>query len=305
MRVTAPRRMRHESATCAASRGGGRDSGWWAVAWCAVMTGYERLVAPVVVVSLLVGAVPARAVSGQAPAQRRARVSAGVSPASTGLVGLGAAPHSGVESAGLTVGSAAVGGDAGQGSRDAEDASALALRSGQRVAIESLTSGTGAGVGNAVGGGVAGDLRLACPGASGGACVPVDTSLVARSAGWWVPRAGLADVAVSDKPAGAAVRVRVGWVACSGLQAAAFGIRTTQRASEGGGFRKQAKAIAADAAVTTLTFGLIRAPLYMARGTRRFRGSTTVSLHSLPDGGSTNQARSNGRHAQELLLEHL
>ena len=43
-----------------------------------------------------------------------------------------------------------------------------------------------------------------------GRWVPVDMALASTGAGWWAPRAGVADVAVSAQASGPAARVRVG-----------------------------------------------------------------------------------------------
>ncbi|MFF9018534.1 RHS repeat-associated core domain-containing protein [Streptomyces sp. NPDC014870] len=47
----------------------------------------------------------------------------------------------------------------------------------------------------------------------------------------------------------------VGWAACAGLQAAAYGVRAQQRASEGGGWKKTWRANVFDGIVTAGTFG--------------------------------------------------
>lgn len=48
----------------------------------------------------------------------------------------------------------------------------------------------------------------------------------------------------------------VGWVACAGMQAVAYGVRAEQRASEGGGWERTWRANAHDGLFTAATFGV-------------------------------------------------
>lgn len=91
----------------------------------------------------------------------------------------------------------------------------MAVRSGQRVAVPSLTSAT--------------DQVWALPSGSferemypspvrvlrGGRWVPVNLALASAGAGWWAPKAAVAEVKVSGQAAGPAARVRVGGVTLS------------------------------------------------------------------------------------------
>lgn len=81
----------------------------------------------------------------------------------------------------------------------------------------------------------------------------------------------------------------VGWVACAGLQAAAFGVRTEQTISEDGGWEKNKKEIAVDAALTVGTVG-VAAPFRLARyGT--LAGAKNAPLIPLPKFISSTNAR--------------
>ncbi|MDY0813535.1 hypothetical protein [Kitasatospora purpeofusca] len=58
----------------------------------------------------------------------------------------------------------------------------------------------------------------------------------------------------------------VGWAACAGLQAAAYGVRAQQRASEGGGWRRTWRANAADGVFSAAGFGATAAGRNAALG---------------------------------------
>lgn len=91
-----------------------------------------------------------------------------------------------------------------------EDASAVAARSGKRVEIPALMTGT-----DRVWMTPEGSMARQMFGSPvrvrrDGAWVPVDPTLVAGAKGWWKPRAAVADVALSGSASGAAARVVVG-----------------------------------------------------------------------------------------------
>ncbi|MEW2382001.1 RHS repeat-associated core domain-containing protein [Micromonospora sp. NPDC047707] len=65
---------------------------------------------------------------------------------------------------------------------------------------------------------------------------------------------------------GACLTPAVGWAACAGLQAAAYGVRAQQRAKEGGGWRKTWRANAVDGVATFATVGLGSAFRYAQYG---------------------------------------
>jgi RHS repeat-associated protein len=72
----------------------------------------------------------------------------------------------------------------------------------------------------------------------------------------------------------------VGWASCGALQAAAWGVRSQQRASRGGGWRRTWRKSAGDGIFTAATFGTgsaIRSLQYSgyARSTFRVRGAWT------------------------------
>jgi RHS repeat-associated protein len=82
----------------------------------------------------------------------------------------------------------------------------------------------------------------------------------------------------------------VGWAACAGLQAVAFGFRAEQRAREGGGFQATWKATTVDAVATVATAGM---------GNAAFRLAQYGTLRSISGGGIGNWLNSAWRQANQ------
>ena len=73
----------------------------------------------------------------------------------------------------------------------------------------------------------------------------------------------------------------VGWAACGALQAGAWGMRSEQRASEGGGWRRTFQASARDGLITAATMGVGQSLKFLKYGARlrAWRQYPSLGLH--------------------------